>query len=315
VEELGDGLVEAMSPDGSNVIVSRVVDGLSAPGCEGQPEPVLVLVPVAGGEAVPALPDDPQYNGSITDLGSGQVALVAGCEEFLSGIVVANQAPTGALSAATEVPSPTGQPIDAILDIGAADPAALVALASRFGATGNETAVVSIDLATGVTTELLRTAETDYLFGVLADGTYAIGDGVEVRVVHPITGQELSAYPGEFLAVSPDGRTLAVVGPGVVLVAPPAAPAPLLEPAAGEAPVIDAAWAPAGDRLAIVRRGVEDTLAVVDRAGQVTELDTARRIVRLAWSADGSVLAYTRLLEATGGQLGDFEVRAVQVEA
>ena len=52
---------------------------------------------------------------------------------------------------------------------------------------------------------------------------------------------------------------------------------------------------------------------MVDRTGTVTELDTARRIVRLAWSADGSTLAYTRLLEATGGQLGDFEVRAVQV--
>jgi len=313
VAQLGDGLVEAMSPDGSNVMVSRVIEGLSVPGCEGQPEPVLVLAPVAGGEAVAALPDNPEYNGTVTDLGSGRVALVAGCEEFLSGIVVTDQAPTGALSGATEVPSPSGQPIDAILDIGAADPAALVALAGRFGATGNETAVVRIDLATGVTTELLQTGEADFLFGVLADGTYALGDGVEVRVVHPITGQELSAYPGEFLAVSPDGTTLAVVGPGVVLVSPPAAPAPLLEPPAGEAPVIDAAWAPAGDRLAIVRRGVEDTLAVVDRAGTVIELDTARRIVRLAWSADGSTLAYTRLLEGTGGELGDFEVRAVRV--
>ena len=95
VVQLGDGLVEAMSPDASNVMVSRVVEGVSVPGCEGQPEPVLVLVPVAGGPAVPALPDTPEYNGSVTELALGRVALVAGCEEFLSGIVVADQAATG----------------------------------------------------------------------------------------------------------------------------------------------------------------------------------------------------------------------------
>ncbi len=91
------GLLEGTSPDGSALYVSALDQALSPRGCEGQPEPVLFRMPLSGGarQAVGS-PGEP-VRGTVLRGADRRIALVAGCEEFLSVVRVGTESPDGQL--------------------------------------------------------------------------------------------------------------------------------------------------------------------------------------------------------------------------
>jgi len=308
---LASGLVEAVSPDDSRVLFADEDDELSQVGCEGLPAPVLFLAPVGGGDRVPAMGEG-TTSGMAVRLATGQMAIIGGCEEFLVGIGVADEAPDGSLSAPAPTPLTGAPPVELVQDVEAApEGTAVRILGSSISGSGPAQSIVEVDLSTGTATQLL-TADGDLIaFASLADGRFALADGFDVRIVDA-TGTELASYPGEFVTAAPDGATLAVVGPGIDVVGPDGGTTSLPVAPDGSPPAIDAVWAPSGRALAFVARGTDDELSIVTTDGTVTPIDRSRRIVRVTFSPSGGVLAYTRLVEE--GSSDRFEVVAVPLD-
>lgn len=102
---VGRGLVEVVTPDGKALVVSDENERFQEPGCEGLPEPVLVRLPLGGGEGevLEPSPGEP-LRGRLLRGPGGRVALVDGCEGFLTSISVAEEAPDGRLGRLTKVP-------------------------------------------------------------------------------------------------------------------------------------------------------------------------------------------------------------------
>jgi hypothetical protein len=308
---LTSGLVETVSTDDSTVLVRDEDGRYSELGCEGLPEPVLLRVPVDGGDRTPAFAEATP-TGMLVRLATGQMAVVHGCEEFLSSLWLADEAADGALSNATETPAWRGPAVEGVQATEAAPQgAALRLLGSSFTAGDPPQSIVEVDLTTGVSTRLLTTDGTVVAFAGMTEGRFALTDGLEVWVVDG-TGAELARYPGEFVTAAPDRATLAVVGPGIDIIGPDGSATSLPVASEGAPPAIDAAWAPNGRALAYVARGENDVLALVGLDGTVTPLDEARRIVRPAFSPSGAVLAWSRLVEDPDGDR--FEVAAVTLD-
>lgn len=311
---LGTGSLTAVAPDGSHAIVRDVVDGLSETGCEGELEPVMLRVPIEGGDATPVFAGGEQYDGNLEELGDGRAVLLSGCEEFLSEIVVFAWSADGVLSEPTVVPRFSGDTIENLLDVAWSDGDLVYGVGTTFSFDGLDTRIVAIDLTTGAVTDVLP-AEDAIVVGRLAAESVAIGDG-ETVTVRPLGGGPATlTVPGEWLAVSPDGAALAVVGPGVVVHRADTEPEALPVEAPGDAPVIDVSWSPDGGRIAYIARGVTDTVGVIELGTAATAIDSARRVFGLTWSADGAVLGYTRIREEIAGELGDTEAIVVRLDS
>ena len=75
--EVGKGLVAGASPDGSALYVSALDASPSARGCEGEPEPVLFRMPLAGDGREPVGGTTP-VRGSVIRGANGRVVVAAG---------------------------------------------------------------------------------------------------------------------------------------------------------------------------------------------------------------------------------------------
>jgi hypothetical protein len=301
---LGTGDLDAVTPDGTAVIVSDVDDRFSQPGCEGLPSPVLFRVPLDGGEREPLRGDDGQPiqgHGEFWFLGApgARVALLDDCEEYLGGILVAREATDGRLDQVVEVPEEADrwpQGVSAGTIAWSTSGSALLAAGPPAGEVGNPNPdgdpVIRIEVPSGTIQELFRSPEAVFQIGQLPDGrlVYATDHNVRIRNEDGGTAAEFS---GNGFAIGPDG-TLAVLNPGVTLVSPSGEARVLVEPSEGTT-IWQAEWSPGGDALAYL----SDVLEVVTLDGHVTGLGPARPIVRgspggSAFSPDGRLLAFNR---------------------
>ncbi|MEA2973708.1 MAG: hypothetical protein QOG82_2166 [Actinomycetota bacterium] len=215
---LGTGYLGRSSPDGTALYVEAVDAGLSRPGCEGLPEPVMFGAPVDGGARQAVLVDGATIRGTVIRGPEGRVALVKGCEAFVSDVWVGTEAADGTLAGVAPVPlAPDHGPL---AGFGWSDDGSHL-LAGHNGLTPSAVAaVVSIDPATGEETKLFS-LEGAAARGVsqvaeLPDGTYVVAGGGEVVLWDHTTGASLARAKGAGFALG-TGPSFAVYGDGIIV--------------------------------------------------------------------------------------------------
>lgn len=289
---IGTGLVEGASPDGSAVYVTAVDAALSRPGCEGLPEPVLFRVPLdgtvreaLGGSAAP-------FRGAVVRGSGGRVVLVAGCEEFLSGIRVATETPQGRLEGVRRVE--VQGPLTSVT--WAADGQSLLGIANASASGTSRGTIVRIDPASGQSTPVFAVAGGASHVGQLADGTYVVASGGTVSL-RDGTGATSSTFDGFGFTIAPDRRSLVTWGHSLVLVRPGQSPVTLAT-TAGDQPLGPVDFSPDGRAIAYVT-SVGDTARVAvttladPRTATVT--GTAARYARVYFTGDGRAVVFSRL--------------------
>jgi hypothetical protein len=306
---VGSGVVEAVTLDGEALLVRQMDKRFLAPGCEGEPEPVLARLPLAGGERQVLEPSAGEaLRGRLVRGPDRRVALVEACEGFLERLSVAEEAADGSLSRPTEVPldrehdslaprfdtavawSPSGE--------------LLMAFTEPAPATSpGESAAVRIDVRTGRTKRLLVGRDVVQV-AELSDGRLVSAGGGNVRIHRP-DGATVAETAGEGFAISPNGRTVAVSGTTLVLLEPDGTRRPLVTPDKGR--IVEVAWSPSGDAVAYaVTEGTSaDTtrIAVVTVAEKaVTELTGPGRHYQLTFSPAGDLVAFSRFSDAPGSE-------------
>jgi hypothetical protein len=285
--EVGAGLVEGASPDGSALYVTALDPVLSKPGCEGQPEPVLFRVPVGGGPRQPVgTPGDP-VRGTIARGSGGRIALVAGCEEFLSRVRVGTETPDGQLRDLR--PLDLGQLTSSVTWSG--DGRSLLAV-SRSGA---QTSVVRVDPGTGTSTPVFTVSGPVTQVGQLADGTFVVA-GLGKVTLRDATGAAKETVDGVGFAVAPDGRSLALWGKTLAVLTP-GQPATTLATAAATELLGPAQFSPDGRAVGYVTSVKENASVAVATVAdkKVTTVPGPGRLVRVSFTGDGRGLAFSRL--------------------
>lgn len=294
---VADGFLVGASPDGSAAYVERVDPTLSRPGCEGQPEPVLFRVPLSGGAAEPVLAQGRPVRGLLVRGPAGKVALIAGCEEFLTTLRVATESADGRLTDLREVPVRDNR----LVGFGwSADGTRL--LAGRNGGTGAPP-VVAVDLATGEVTELFRVEGRQFVTAVaeVAGGLYAVAGEGDVSL-RDGRGAIRATTAGFGFAVAPDRSRIAAFGDALVVLTPgQAGPTPLATAAPGQS-MTAATFSPDGRAVAYALSGDAGGgagVATVADARAAAVPAISGRFVRVAFTGDGAALLLAVL--ASGG--------------
>lgn len=299
---LGEGIVAAVSADGSAVLVLADDPDTDARGCEGTAAKTLFASPLDGGDRRRAVAGAEPVAGTVvrSPADPSRVAIFSVCEEFLTDLVVAREGPGGTLS-----------------DLVAVDLDDLAGLVGRFEWTRDGSAllgivagtgeVVRVDPATG-RREVLAGGGEAFQVGELADGTLAVLTGAQRLRLGDVT----HTVPAVGMAVSPDGRQVAAFGDGVWLFAPGQAPRQLTAERA-----IAATWSPDGRALVVTGQGPYPeggALSIVTLDGDLSVLATAGVVQSAHFTADGRVVAFTRTEPGAGGDTGEVPVeRAVVV--
>ena len=304
--EVGAGLLEGTSLDGSALYVSAVDPTLSPRGCEGQPEPVLFRLPLAGGaRQVVGSPGEP-VRGTILRGADRRIALVAGCEEFLSVVRVGTESPEGQLRDLRRLD---------LAQLGSAaglawsgDGRSLVAV-SRSLNPGGQGSVLRVDPATGAATSLFTTTGPVTQVGELADGTVVVAGAGRVTL-RDAKGAVKETHEGVGFTAAPDGRRLAVWGKVLRLVTPGQPPTTLATVAATDL-LGPAAFSPDGRALVYATNvAAQGQIAVVTVAdAKMTTLPGTGRFVRAFFTGDGRAVAFSRLAARPADEPAVFVVR------
>jgi hypothetical protein len=291
--EAGTGLLEGASLDGSALYVSAVDATLSQRGCGGQPEPVLFRVPLAGGarQAVGA-PGEP-VRGTILRGADRRVALVAGCEEFLSAVRLGTETPDGQLHDLRRLD--LGQLGSAAGLAWSGDGRSLVAVARSLSPSGQAT-LQRVDPGTGAATPLFTVPGPVTQVGELADGTLVVAGAGRVTL-RDAKGAVAETHEGVGFTVAPDRRRLAVWGKALRLVTP-GQPATTLATVASPTDLLGpVSFSPDGGAVAFVT-GMQASgqVAVVTLAdAKVATVPGTGRFVRAVFTGDGRAVAFSRL--------------------
>lgn len=221
--QIGTGLLTGTTPDGSAAYVEEPDPRFPEPGCEGQPEPAMFRLPLDGGERTLVGNGAAPLHGRLIRGGrEGRVAVVAACESFFQGLVVARESGNGAFADVTPVTPQV--PEGWILNPGSMSWAAggralLASLQDVDAPDGDPPQVVSIDPGSG---ELTRVFDAEQGTGVLKvgqmrDGTYVVAANL---VVWLRDGQGVSqaGFEGHGFEISPDLRRLAIYGKNLQVV-------------------------------------------------------------------------------------------------
>lgn len=302
---LGTGTVVGTSRDGSAIYVEEEDPSFPEPGCEGQPAPVLFRLPVAGGDRQLLATKAQPIRGEVARAAGDKIAVVDGCEGFLSAIYVGTDTAEGRLGAITEVALPDGsdgsRPAPSSLTW-TADGNGLVGadnLASQQGGSDG-TPIVRLDPSTGKVSELFSVPgiETGVAqVAELADGTLAVAGGGRVQIFDT-GGKLVTKADGNGFALSPDRRTLAVFGSALSrLDVGGQGPQPLVPPKAGRQ-ITSAEFSPDGRAVAYISSGDAGNdnqveLVVVD-SRQVVPVVGPGPYGRVYFTGDGEALAMNR---------------------
>lgn len=260
---IGTGFIAGTSRDGSAVYVEEEDPTFPEPGCEGQPAPVLFRLPVGGGERQLLATKAQPVRGQLERATGGKVALIDGCEGFLSTLYVGTDTPDGRLGEFTKVALPDGsgggRPAPSTLTF-TVDGTALVGADNlpRNPEGNGGTPIVRLDPSSGKATDVFTVPGIEsgvFQVAEMADHIYAVSGGGRVQIF-TASGELKSKADGNGFALSPDRRTLAVYGPGGVSSLTPGGngPQPLV-PAQSGRQIDSAQYSPDGRTVAYVSSG------------------------------------------------------------
>jgi hypothetical protein len=222
-EEIGTGLLDGASQDGSAVYVEEPDPQFPEPGCEGQPESVMFRLPVEGGEREVVGGESAPLRGSLVRGGSdGRVAVVAGCESFFTDLFVAGESEDGRLTEVTRV-TPAGIPEDFLLNPSSVSwnrdgDKLLAALQHQNAPDGDPAQVVTIDPQSGQVTKLFDAEQGTGVFrvGQLQNGTYVVSTNLVVTY-RDEQGVVKAGFQGTDFEIAPDRKSLVIFGRNVFL--------------------------------------------------------------------------------------------------
>lgn len=291
--EVATGLLEGASPDGSSLYVTAIDPSLSRRGCEGQLEPILFRVPLAGGNRQVLGPPGEPVRGTILRGADRSVALVAGCEEFLTAVRVGTETPDGQLRDLRRLDLSQLRNVSTLGWSG--DGRTLLAVA-RSESPGGRSSILRVDPASGGATPLFTVTGPVSQVGQLADGTFVIAGGGRVTL-RDGAGAVRESVDAVGFKVAPDGRRLAAWGKVLRLVASGEPEVTLATVAAATDLLGPAEFSPDGRALAYATTVQQDgNVAVVTVADKkVTTVPGPGRYVRVFFTGDGRAVAFSRL--------------------
>jgi len=297
---IGTGLVAAASPDGTALVVAEEDPAFPEPGCEGQPEPVLSLLPLDGGSRrLLTRPGGGPVRGRVLPGPGDAVALVDECEGFLQELQVGTLRPGGELAGLAVVPAGRGDeeaPVPRVTGW-AVDGQGL--LGGAVGPVSGDGLLAEVAVGSGAVEVVLGFPGSSVgpaQVGQLADGRYVAAFDGRVAI-RSETGELVSAaVPGTGFVILPDGATVVAYGDAVTLLAAGRPPVELVPPARGRQ-VVAADVSPDGRAVAYATEaGPATEVAVVLVADRRVVPVRARpgRLGRPRFTLDGRALAYNR---------------------
>ena len=294
---LGKGLVDGASLDGSALYVEAVEPALSKLGCEGQLDPVLFRVPLGGGQREAVMAGDKTVQGVLARGPGGHVAIISGCEEFTSAVVVGTETADGHLNGLRAVPP--GPAISRLRSIAwSADGTKLLATQSP-ATKGQPWPVVTVDPTSGIaTTAFLVAAAQVGQVAQLSDGTYVIAADAKVTVRDAAGTTVKATAGGSGFVIGPRSQVIAYGAGGVTVISPDGTPmrTPVhLDP--GQA-ITDLKVSPDGEAVVFsaVVGGVEAVEIATIADGRVTMVaGSPQHPTRPVFTGDGRALAFSLL--------------------
>lgn len=223
-QEVGTGLIDGVTRDGSAVYIEDPDPVFPEPGCEGRPEPVMFVQPLDGGQRKLAGETGVPLRGRLVRGGSGgRVAVVAACESFFTDLYVATESPDGTLSNIERVEPavPDAFLLNASTVTWAGDGRKLLAAVQHVDAPdGDPAQIVAIDPGSGGLTKLFGVEQGTGVFGVgqMDGGGYVVATNLVVSFRRS-DGTIGAGFGGQGFDISPDGRQLVVYGKQLRLVA------------------------------------------------------------------------------------------------
>lgn len=302
-DEVGSGLLDGMTPDGSAAYVEEPDGRFPEPGCEGQPEPVMFLQPLDGGERTLAGDGETPLQGTIVRGGSeGRIAVVSACEQFFTDLFVASEAEDGTLSgiARVEPAVPDGFLLNAAsLSWDASGSALLGALQHENAPDGDPAQVVSIDPSSGQVTKIFDAEQGTGVFkvGQMENGRYVVATNLVVSF-RDEAGVVIAGFQGQGFEISPDKEQMVVYGRNLMLVEQDDTRARQLVEHIQGREISNADFSPGGGAVAINRYNIDggeaEIAIVTPEDSKFTSVVTAGQYGRAFFSGDGRALGFNQ---------------------
>lgn len=313
---LGTGLVEAVSVDGSALLVADHGGRSETPGCQGLPAPSLQRVPLDGGErtAVRSAEGNRPVRGRVLRGPGGKVAVVYECRAFTTEVLVGTETADGRLEDLTRLAD--GLAPETRLQAWSASGGQLLAISTATPpGSSPEPVAVRIDPAGGAVTQLFQGGMQQV--GELADGSLVVAtDDNRVRIRRP-SGEWSADAPGRSFAIAPDGRRVAAYGDDITLMTAAGVDTAVGIPAGEQ--VTDVEWAGPGDALAYTSerltadgtRLAESYVALHHPGGQPARIaiTTTGLYAGLAFAPAGDRLAFSHIGDEPGYRTEAFTIR------
>lgn len=300
--EVGTGLLNGMSLDGSAAFVEEPDPAFPQLGCEGQPEPVMFRLPLEGGEREPVAGETALHGNLVRGGSNGRVAVIAACESFLTSLYVGTETPDGRLTdpTALTVQEPENFLLNPASVSWSSDGSRLVgALQHVDQPDGDAPRIVAIDPVTGAVTRLfdaelgtgvLRVGQTE-------DGSYVIASNLVVSL-HGESGESRGRFSGKDFEISPDRRRVIAFGAEITLIEQGSTSHTDVQPATEGWEISSVKFSPAGDAVAISRYSLGDGLVDIGIVtlgdNRYSSVVTGGRYGGPHFTGDGAGVAFTR---------------------
>jgi hypothetical protein len=301
-QQIGTGLLDGASLDGSAVYVEDPDPQFPEPGCEGQPESVMFRLPLEGGEREVVGGDQAPLRGTLVRGGSeNRVAVVAGCESFFTDLFLAGETGDGRLTDVRRL-TPAGIPDDFLLNPQSVSwdrdgDNLLAALQHQNAPDGDPSQVVSIDTQSGQVTRLFDAEQGTGVFrvGQLADGTYVVSTNLTVTY-RDEQGVVKAGFQGKDFEIAPDRESLVIFGRNIFLGTQGETRATEILPEQEGREISSVQFAPDGEAIVLTRYLLEGGQVEVGVASledkEFTSVVTGGQYGRPYFTGDGAALVF-----------------------
>ncbi|HEX2052229.1 MAG TPA: hypothetical protein VHJ78_00700 [Actinomycetota bacterium] len=302
--EIGTGVLNGTTLDGSAAYVEEADERFPEPGCEGQPNPAMFRLPLAGGERQLVGGGDTPLHGNLVRGGSeGQVAIVAVCESFFTDLWIGRESRQGEISDLRRVtPSvPENFLLNATTVSWSNDGSTLLgALQDVNAPDGAPAQVVTINPESGQITKLFDAEQGTGVFkvGQMKNGRYVVATNLVVSF-RDEAGVVLAGFQGQGFEIAPGGEEMVVFGRNLMRVPQGGTRASQVVEQIEGREITSAHFSPDGEAVAITRLiagGGEVEVAIVTlEDSELTSVVTAAPYGPAWFSGDGRALVFTQL--------------------
>ncbi|MEX0789920.1 MAG: hypothetical protein WD178_04010 [Actinomycetota bacterium] len=298
---IGTGLLDGATPDGSAVYVEEPDPAFPQPGCEGQPQAVMFRMNLDdGGRTMVGNGTDPLRGRIVRGGSDGRIAVVAACESFFTGLVIAEESDGGEL---TETVAVTPQVPEGFLlnpstiNWDREGEGLLAAIQHIDAPDGDPAQIVTIDPETGRTAKLFDAEQGTGVFNVgqMQNGDYVVSTNLVVSF-RDADGAVTANFQGQGFQITPDRRSVLVFGKKVVRAAQGSTRATEIVPELEGLEVSALELSPDGRALVFKRYSVEtgqvelSVVSIEDR--RLTNIVTGDQYDRPFFTGDGKALAF-----------------------